>query len=417
MKNNKTSLFTKVFLTFALVFALTLAGGIQSKAATKPSPITDLKQTEASDTSVEVSWSCLGNNIRFKVEISAQPSGNWTVVNEDEYSSPSRIYNLAAGKEYYVRVTPYYEDWETDIKTYGDTSAPIKVVTAPNTKTAKITHTKSTTNTIKINWQAVPGADIYTIKYRPISGKEMTCKTTGTSITLKNLTKNSEYYIGVEAGKKYADGTNVAWSGTTASIYAAVKPTKVTGVAVTNYWQSLGEIYIDHKNFTNADGYQYQLYTAYKDKDTKVKSVTTKSSSGVFFKASALKKYNFYKIRVRAYTLNSKNEKMYGEWSSWKYTSPQPDITKAKSVKSKKGIEISWDKVKGANRYVVYVSTKKNSGYKKFATTSKTKTVITKYGKNKLKKGKTYYYYVVAQKKVNNKYQSGDDSYYYYKKY
>ena len=124
-------------------------------------------------------------------------------------------------------------------------------------------------------------------------------------------------------------------------------------------------------------------------------------------KISALKNHNFYKVRVRAYSLNSKNEKIYGVWSSWKYVSPQPDVTKAKNNKSKKGIQINWDKIKGANRYVVYVSNKKDSGYKKFQTTTKTGTVITKCGKSKLKSGKTYYFYIAPQKKVGNKYVSG----------
>lgn len=96
-----------------------------------------------------------------------------------------------------------------------------------------------------------------------------------------------------------------------------------------------------------------------------------------------------------------------GSESSWKYVSPQPDVTKIKNNKSKKGIQISWDKIKGANRYVVYVSTKKDSGYKKFQTTTKTGTVIKKCGKNKLKSGKNYYFYVEPQKKVGNKYVSG----------
>ena len=178
---------------------------------------------------------------------------------------------------------------------------------------------------------------------------------------------------------------------------------------ISYYWQNLSEICVENSRIGCADGYQYQLYTAYKDKDSKIKTVISTDTllANTYIKASALKKNNFYKVRVRAYALNSKNEKMYGDWSSWKYVSPQPDVTKIKNNKSKKGIQISWDKIKGANRYVVYVSTKKASGYKKFQTTTKTGTVITKYGKNKLKSGKTYYFYVVPQKKVGNKYVSG----------
>ena len=174
------------------------------------------------------------------------------------------------------------------------------------------------------------------------------------------------------------------------------------------YWQNLSEISVRNSTIDCADGYQYQLYTAYKDKDSKIKTVTTSSTyPQTYIKTSALKKHNFYKVRVRAYALNSKNEKMYGSWSSWKYVSPQPDVTKAKNNKSKKGIQINWDKIKGANRYVVYVSNKKDSGYKKFQTTTKTGTVITKCGKSKLKSGKTYYFYIAPQKKVGNKYVSG----------
>lgn len=53
------------------------------------------------------------------------------------------------------------------------------------------------------------------------------------------------------------------------------------------------------------------------------------------------------------------------------------------------------------------MSTKKDSGYKKVATTGNTSKVITKIGKSKLKSGKTYYVRVVAQNKVGKKYYSG----------
>ena len=69
-------------------------------------------------------------------------------------------------------------------------------------------------------------------------------------------------------------------------------------------------------------------------------------------------------------------------------------LQKQRIIRAKKGIQINWDKIKGANRYVVYVSNKKDSGYKKFQTTTKTGTVIKKCGKSKLKSGKTYYFYI-----------------------
>ncbi len=405
MDKNLKNVGDRIILTLTMFFVLVLVTVFPVKAADKPSPITALQQEGATSSSVKVSWSCLGgSDLRYKVEIADQPSGNYVTVEEKRYSSPIWIYDLAPGREYYVRVTSY-----TNGGGYGDTSSPIKVVTAPGKATEKITHAKSTTNTISLNWSEVQGADIYRIKYKATYGNEMVCETANTNITLKNLAKDEEYRVKILAGKKYADGVTIAWSGNEKTIYnIPVKPSKATGVRVNYYWQNLSEISVENSKIGCADGYQYQLYTAYKDKDSKIKTVTTSSSSAqTYIKASALKKYNFYKVRVRAYALNSKNEKMYGGWSSWKYVSPQPDVTKIKNNKSKKGIQISWDKIKGANRYVVYVSTKKASGYKKFQTTTKTGTVITKYGKNKLKSGKTYYFYVVPQKKVGNKYVSG----------
>ena len=401
---------SRLILTLAAALTLVLMTAFPTKAASKPSPITELKQIDDSSTSVEVSWSCLGgSDTRYKVEVSEQPSTGYIVVEENAYSTSEYITGLSAGKTYYVRVTPFVEDDDTDQIIWGDTSAPVKVVTAPDKAPATITHTKSTTDSITVNWSAVPGADTYEVEYYTDSSKAMKCVTTGTSITLKKLAKNEAYTVYITGGRKYADGTTVAWSDSSISkLGIPVKPSNVSGVEVNYYWQNLSEISVRNSTIECADGYQYQLYTAYKDKDSKIKTVTTSSTyPQTYIKTSALKKHNFYKVRVRAYALNSKNEKMYGGWSSWKYVSPQPDVTKAKNNKSKKGIQINWDKIKGANRYVVYVSNKKDSGYKKFQTTTKTGTVIKKCGKSKLKSGKTYYFYIAPQKKVGNKYVSG----------
>ena len=61
---------------------------------------------------------------------------------------------------------------------------------------------------------------------------------------------------------------------------------------------------------------------------------------------------------------------------------------KVKAKKKAGRTVLSWKKVKGA-KVVVYRSTKKNSGYKKVATTRKNATSVT--NKKGLKAGKTYY--------------------------
>lgn len=410
MKKSSKSVWSRFVMTFAAAFLLMLVTTVPVKADSSVPLVADMKQTDASTTSAGISWSCPGSEVRFKVEMSEQMSSGYWTYKESQSSASITLTKLGAGKVYYVRITPFkynIEGWNKYTKVKGTTSRPLRVVTAPDSTPASLTHVKSSTDTIKVKWSAVPGADTYEVEYYIDSSKARKCVTTKTGVTLKKLAKNETYTIYVTAGRRYADGTTTAWSGNDLYKWGIpVKPSKVSGVDVTHYWQNLSEICVENSRIGCADGYQYQLYTAYKDKDSKIKTVTT-SSAYTYIKTSALKKHNFYKVKVRAYALNSKNEKMYGSWSSWKYVSPQPDVTKIKNNKSKKGIQISWDKIKGANRYVVYVSTKKDSGYKKFQTTTKTGTVIKKCGKNKLKSGKNYYFYVEPQKKVGNKYVSG----------
>lgn len=384
MKKSSKSVWSRFVMTFAATFLLMLVTTVPVKADSSVPLVADMKQTDASTTSAGISWSCPGSEVRFKVEMSEQMSSGYWTYKESQSSASITLTKLGAGKVYYVRITPFkynIEGLNKYTKVKGTTSRPLRVVTAPDSTPASLTHVKSSTDTIKVKWSAVPGADTYEVEYYIDSSKARKCVTTKTGVTLKKLAKNETYTIYVTAGRRYADGTTTAWSGNDLYKWGIpVKPSKVSGVDVTHYWQNLSEICVENSRIGCADGYQYQLYTAYKDKDSKIKTVTT-SSAYTYIKTSALKKHNFYKVKVRAYALNSKNEKMYGSWSSWKYVSPQPDVTKIKNNKSKKGIQISWDKIKGANRYVVYVSTKKDSGYKKFQTTTKTGTVIKKCGK------------------------------------
>lgn len=418
MKKSSKSVWSRFVMTFAAAFLLMLVTTVPVKADSNVPLVTDMKQTDASTTSAGISWSCPGSEVRFKIEMSEQMSDGYWTYKEIQSSASITLTKLGAGKVYYVRITPFkynIEGWNKYTKVMGTTSQPLRIVTAPDTASATLTHTKSSTNTIGLKWSEVPGADVYQVVYSQ-SGttNEFTKETTGTSVTLKNLSKDARYTIKVCAGKKYTDGTGRAWGLGTTKYGVPVKPTKVEGVKVKGYYQNLSKINITNKAKTCADGYQYQLYTAYKgqNKETKVKSITVNQNNpgssnqvSASMKLSALKNHNFYKVRVRAYSLNSKDEKIYGVWSSWKYVSPQPDVTKKQKVN--KGIKVNWDKIKGADRYVVYVSTKKDSGYKKFQTTGKNSTTITKYGKNKLKSGKTYYFYIAPQKKVGNKYVSG----------
>lgn len=71
--------------------------------------------------------------------------------------------------------------------------------------------------------------------------------------------------------------------------------------------------------------------------------------------------------------------------------------TSLKAVAGKKKVTLTFKKAAGASKYYIYRSTKKGSGYKKIATTTKTK-----YVDKKVKKGKKYYYKVKSVRSVTN---------------
>ncbi len=173
----------------------------------------------------------------------------------------------------------------------------------------------------------------------PVQPMNSTKETTGTSVTLKEkLSKDARYTIKVRAGKDIYGWHGEEHGQLSYQIRCSGKIHKSGRHQSKRILsESVKDQYYKQSKKACADGYQYQLYTAYKgqDKETKVKSITVNQNNpgssnrvSASMKISALKNHNFYKVRVRAYSLNSKNEKIYGVWSSWKYVSPQPDVTK-----------------------------------------------------------------------------------------
>ena len=69
---------------------------------------------------------------------------------------------------------------------------------------------------------------------------------------------------------------------------------------------------------------------------------------------------------------------------------------------------LKWNKVSGANGYIVYSATSKNGKYKAVKTIKKASTL--NFTQKKLKKGKNYYYKVCAYRTVSGKKVMSADS-------
>ena len=183
-----------------------------------------------------------------------------------------------------------------------------------------------------------------------------------------------------------------------------VKPKQVTGLKLNapfghyTYQYRLDVVWND----SVCEGFEAICYNR---KGKQVQVIDTTDYHSAYFSKTNIQ--NIYSVKVRAYeTINGGTEKLYGQVSKTFYAVPQPYITSKDSDIKQKSINVKWKKVTGATKYVVYVSNKKNSGYKKAATVkaSKKSYKITKYnGKTLNLLNKYHYVKVVTYAKFGKK--------------
>ena len=143
-------------------------------------------------------------------------------------------------------------------------------------------------------------------------------------------------------------------------------------------------------------------YSVYEGKEVRtVKKDNKLNWTGLSVKKTDKVTWVISKVPGSAYKLAS-NAYYYIE-----KTSPKSNVLLAKGIASgSKAVKIQWNKVSGADRYVIYFSKcdTKNTKYalKRIKTVKAGKLTWTKTG---LKKNKMYKFRVVAQKKVNGKYK------------
>lgn len=382
-----------LFLLMATIVATLMFSSIAFAATYQaPGQVTGLKQAKANDTSVEIAWDAqIG--AYYSVEYSTD-GANWTVV--DTELSPANYHNgLSQGKSYYVRVRAYrsqYINLYPEDRVYGPYSDTLEVITRPDEVTS-ISQTDATYDTASFTWNQVEGVTQYEV-YKTVNGIDTLVGTTNTnSITVTGLARE-EFSVSVLGVKKSASGFEAksSYKETLSSWDINLIPAKVGNVHIANYWGSLKEVNVEWDGSLFADGYQIQVY---KNNAKKAMSNVKTSSKYVYIKN--INNKSFYKVRVRAYTTVNGQVK-YGDWSSYTWFAQQTNVD-LKFVSSKK-LKVSWNKVKGATSYTVYMSTSKNTNYKKVKTLKKRSYTVTKFKKKKLSIKKRYYVYVVANKKV-----------------
>lgn len=252
----------------------------------------------------------------------------------------------------------------------------------------KLTATQ-TTSTVTLSWSKVKNATGYRV-YQKVNGKwKKLYDTSKNTYKVASLKSGTEYSFAVKAYSKSNGKTY--WASNYTSIKTATAPATPKSVSAS---QSTGSITLSWSKVTGATGYRVYLYNAKTKKYEKIKTTASRS-----YKVADLKAGNDYKFKVKAYKKVDGNN-IWGTATPAFATATKCKTPTIKVSSTKKGIaNLSWTNVSGESGYQLYMSTNKDSGFKKLVNY---KANATKDTKSKLTSGKTYYFKVRAYKKTDS---------------
>ena len=399
----REKVFSRSLLILAIMSIMLFAMTITASAASG-SAVTNLQQTDDTKTSVTVQWS--GNyGEEYLVYLSQDRSSGYQALSS--YTSTSNkkyIYNLQAGRAYYVIVQTYVN------KQLVGQSDPLQVVTTPeNVDYKSIKQTSGTKNKIGLQWNSVSGVTGYVVA--KISGSKVEAQynvtTNKATVPSQAGTHYSGYYV---YSYKRSESNYIAlgYGQSTGILYSApVNPQYVADAkAGTLVWKpaTKGNVitigWKPNPNYDRPSGYQVQIYSIDGKKRLYTTKVTTKREITIN-NAKLRKAINNrgFKVRIRSYQEANGGVKCWSDWSAFKTIVPQACIKTGKAV-SNSAAKVYWKKVANAKYYVVYY--RKNTRSSKW-TKKKVSAKTTSYVIRGLKKYQTFEVYTIPVVKVGGK--------------
>lgn len=377
MKNSVKCLVA--FFAMATAFCAT---SVTAKAAVT------LQQVAASNTSVKIQWTQAGEKQFYGYQVATD--AGFTNIIEDAYngyySTERSILGLSAGTTYYIRMG--YGPSKDNCK--NDMSAPLEVVTAPVAPAAvKFVGADDTTATIA--YDACAGATGYDIQYN----KAVIGSTADTTYKVPVIDGASSY-VYVSPYRTSASGFKAVGGSSYCNNVSKLTTTiSKDNFGIVNAWTNTNVFYFAAIGYGSGVDLEAVPVNGKGNAFTITGSLNSSSS---LCSDKQVTKGTMYKYRVRAYVTTTDNQKVYGNWSDYRYFINTKD---SKYVSSGKKIKLKWGKLKGVSKVKIQIATSENGSYKtcKVLSSKKRTYNITKCGKKPLKRGKKYWVKITYQTK------------------
>lgn len=244
----------------------------------------------------------------------------------------------------------------------------------------------STSNSISLGWNKVKDATGYIIFYKNSAGKWKAYKSVkSNTLKISNLPSGRLYEFAVQA--YVIEKGKAIYSPGYATLKEATKPTAPAKISAK---QNEVAIQLNWSASSGATYYELHYYNTAKKKWVLFKD----GVKGCKYTVTNVKNAVLYQFAVRP-CIDTGVKKVIGSSYITITTCTKPKAPTLKSTPLKSAVRLNWDKVSGADGYVLYGSSKPNSGYTMLtATTDLTYTI------SELTSGKTYYFVAYSYKKT-----------------
>ncbi|MDE6149173.1 MAG: fibronectin type III domain-containing protein [Ruminococcus sp.] len=285
----------------------------------------------------------------------------------------------------------------TGINKYKGTVKKTFNILAPNAPANVTGFQAAATNAsaIKLTWNKVSGAQGY-IVYKYDNAKKTwvrVAKTTTTSntYTVNNLNAGTEYKFAVKA---YITAGKEIASASYPTVMATTNPATVSGLKTAS--TSANAIKLTWNKASGANGYIVYRYNTSTKKYGRIAKITTNT-----YTDKSLNAGTSYKYAVRAYkTVDSKEllSTTYPQLTAYTNLATISGFKAASTSAS--AVKLTWNKVSGAQGYIVY---KYDNAKKTWVRVAKTTTTSNTYTVSKLSAGTSYKFAIKAYKTISGK--------------